>query len=200
MFTGFCWFFWSCPLDSAWSSASASLESRWFFCKFFWWSSCDAVVNLQHSGLDLWHSGVLILTRFLVFWSCRCLCPWMSPLRLVLVLALALWIIWMILTRGTGWPPGLCAICSRRSLPTGLPKMAGAMCTALVCSHMPFWKAGCAGSYLFSVWFFSFLYVFVVYFCFFLLCWLCFFNSGTCLGWRTIWAVVDLLASGNGSA
>ena len=47
---------------------------------------------------------------------------------------------------------------------------------------------------------FSFLYVFVVYFCFFFFAGYVFFNSGTCLGWRTIWAVVDLLASGNGSA
>ena len=37
-------------------------------------------------------------------------------------------------------------------------------------------------------------------FVFFLLCWFCFFNSWTCLGWSSIWAVVDLLASGNGSA
>ena len=66
MFIGFCWFFWSCPLDSTWSSASASLESRWFFCKFFWSSSCDSVVNLQHSGLDLWHSFVSVS---LAFWS-----------------------------------------------------------------------------------------------------------------------------------
>ena len=66
MFAGFCWFFWSCPLDSAWSSASASLESRWFFFKFFWSSSCDSVVNLQHSGLDLWHSFVSVS---LAFWS-----------------------------------------------------------------------------------------------------------------------------------
>ena len=66
MFIGFCWFFWSCPLDSTWSSASASLESRWFFCKFVWWSSFDSVVNLQHSGLDLWHSFVSVS---LAFWS-----------------------------------------------------------------------------------------------------------------------------------
>ena len=66
MFTGSCWFFRSCPLDSAWSSASASLESRWFFCKVFWWFSFDSVVNLQHSGLDLWHSFVSVS---LAFWS-----------------------------------------------------------------------------------------------------------------------------------
>ena len=52
MFTGFCWFFWSCPLDSAWSSASASLESRWFFCKCLFaalW--CTILFSETHSML-----------------------------------------------------------------------------------------------------------------------------------------------------
>ena len=181
MFTGFCWFFRICPLDSAWSSASVWLESRWFFWEFFCWCSLDSAVNLQHSGLDLLAFLCLCLALFLV-WSCRCLCLWMSLLRLVL-LALSLWII--------------CTICSRRSLATGLERTAEA-CAALASAHMLFWRAGCSGSLVFCLSLFSFLNVFVVYLFFLFACMFFFLNSWACLGWSSIWPLVDLHASGSG--
>ena len=199
MFTGFCWFFWSCPWDSAWFSESVWLKSRWFS-DFFWWCLLDPAVNLQHSGLDL----LAFLCICITLSPCLChLKPLSLPLALVMVLALALWSIWMTLTRGTGWPPGLCVPCSRRSLGTGLARMAGAMCTPLVSAHMLFWRAGCAGSYLFFArLFFSFLHMCFTYFCvFFFLVGICFFSLGPAQDgavsglWRTWLPVgVDLCA------
>ena len=197
MFTGFCWFFCSCPLDSAWSSASVSLESRWFFCKFFWSSSCDSVVNLQHSGLDLWHSFVSVS---LAFWSSDhvdvsthgYLCwDWCWP-----------------------WPSGSSKWSWQEEQgghQVSVQSAAGDLCLQ-GCQR---WQRLCAqlwpvhiccserqsalGVTCFLFDFFPCLYVFVVYFCFFPSL-LFFFNSWTCLGWSSIWAKVGLLASGNGSA